>query len=81
MNQELEALAALEHEQWMAWAKTLLESEPGISEQRRKRWTTLFVPYAQLSEADKEHDRVWARKGMVLAHEEISRQIRELAKR
>ncbi len=58
----LEILASIEHDQWTAWAKTLLEKEPGISEERKRRWPTLFIPYEQLSEVDKEHDRVWARK-------------------
>jgi hypothetical protein len=66
MTEELEALAALEHDQWMAWAKTLLSSEPGISAERRKRWQSLMVPYKDLPEDQKEHDRKWARKALVV---------------
>ena len=57
----LEAVAEFEHEQWMAWAKNLLEREPNISQERKARWQKLFVPYAELSEEMKEADREWAR--------------------
>lgn len=57
----LEKLAAIEHEQWIAWAKSIGETE-NISPERAERWATYFVPYEQLSEDVKEHDRVWARK-------------------
>jgi hypothetical protein len=57
----LEKLAAIEHDQWIAWAQTILETE-NVSPNRRKRLQEYFVPYEQLSEDVKEHDRVWARK-------------------
>lgn len=56
-----ETWAEAEHNQWMRWAKTLLETEPGISESRRKRWATLFVPYSELSAESQEQDRKEAR--------------------
>lgn len=62
MNKYLEQIAALEHEQWMEWAKALLKSEPGISKERKERWAKLFVPYSSLSDESKEQDRVYARK-------------------
>jgi len=55
----IEKLACLEHEQWMAWAKTLMETE-NLSKTRRKRWEQFMVPYEQLPEDVKEYDRVWA---------------------
>ena len=58
----MEQLAALEHDQWIEWAKALLKSEPGISKERKERWEKLFVPYKDLSEESKEQDRVYARK-------------------
>ena len=61
-EETLEILAEIEHEQWMAWAKTLYEKEPLLSLERRQRWHDCFKPYAELSEEMKEHDRVWARK-------------------
>jgi len=57
----LEVLAEYEHEQWMAWARNLLEKEPHLSEERKQRWAGLLVPYAELSEEMKESDREWAR--------------------
>ncbi len=58
----LEALSELEHQQWVKWASTLLQREPNISEERRRRWIPLFMPYNYLPEETKEQDRVWARK-------------------
>ncbi len=54
---DVERLAEAEHEQWVRWARDLLEREPGISQARRERWSKLFVPYAELSEESKEQDR------------------------
>ena len=58
----LEKLAALEHDQWIAWAKTVAETEPNLSEGRVQRWEKYFVPYEELSEEVKEFDREWAKK-------------------
>jgi hypothetical protein len=57
----LEELAQLEHEKWQEWARHIL-SEETISTQRVQRWARLFVPYSQLSEQEKEKDRVLARR-------------------
>jgi len=61
MKELLEKLAALEHEQWMAWSKAIAEQE-NISPERLERWKKYWVPYEELDEATKEHDRVWARR-------------------
>lgn len=61
-----EALAALEHEQWMAWAKSLMQSEH-LSVDRCCRWDALFVPYAKLTEEQKDQDRKWADKVLALS--------------
>lgn len=58
----IEALAELEHEQWMAWAKSVAHSEPFLTEGRKERWVKAMVPYSMLTEAQKEDDRLWARK-------------------
>lgn len=65
-SERLERLAAIEHDQWMAWAKELLASEP-ISAERRARWEACFKSYSQLTEEQKEQDRVWARKVEAIA--------------
>lgn len=59
--QLLEALAALEHDQWIEWSKSIAKSE-NLSPERLERWGKLWVPYDQLTEDQKEQDRVWARK-------------------
>jgi len=61
IDELLEQLAALEHEQWMEWARSLSESET-LSPDRLKRWAEFMVPYDELSEEAKEHDRKWALK-------------------
>ena len=57
----LEQLAKLEHDQWMEWSKDLAAKE-NISKERKDRWKKLWIPYAELSEKEKEQDRVYARK-------------------
>ena len=59
MDDLLERLAELEHEQWVAWSKAVAAE---VSEDRRRRWEACWVPYAELPDAVKEQDRVWARK-------------------
>jgi hypothetical protein len=59
----IEELAALEHDQWMGWAKDILESEQ-INKERVERWQELFIPYDELTEEMKEKDREWARKAL-----------------
>lgn len=59
-NALLERLAAEEHQQWSTWAKTMIRD---MSPENMERWLNqLATPYDQLSEEDKEKDRVWARR-------------------
>ena len=57
----VEVLAELEHEQWMEWSKAVCIDED-ISEGRRCRWMSYWVPYEDLDDNVKEQDRVYARK-------------------
>lgn len=57
----LEELAELEHVKWMEWARHQL-SEETISTIRVQRWARLFVPYDELSDGEKEKDRILARR-------------------
>jgi hypothetical protein len=61
-----EELASLEHDQWIEWSKTIAHQEI-LSQDRVERWKSCWVPYADLSEEMKEHDRKWARKVADLA--------------
>ena len=61
----LEQLAELEHHQWMMWANNIVATE-SISEKRKERWTSCMIPYDELSEEMKEHDRVWARQALAI---------------
>jgi len=57
----LEKLSAIEHEQWIEWSKEISRTEP-ISDARLNRWKKLWIPYSELPEEMKEHDRKWANK-------------------
>jgi hypothetical protein len=60
MNDDLlERLSEIEHEQWMKWSKSIVSE---VSEERKKRWEKLWIPYKDLSEEMKEEDREFARK-------------------
>jgi hypothetical protein len=61
----IESIAELEHDQWMLWADSIMKSEK-ISDNRFARWASLMIPYVELSEEMKEHDRVWARKALAI---------------
>ncbi len=69
---DIERLAAIEHSQWMAWARTLMDEEPVLSASRQDRWQAMMVDYSELPEETKEYDREWARIviGEALAGEE-----------
>ncbi len=71
MSNVPEALAALEHEQWMAWSKSLAAAEP-LSAERVERWRGLWVPYADLSEQEKDADRVWAEKALAIVADPLA---------
>jgi hypothetical protein len=58
-NPLIEALAEAEHQQWMAWSKTIAETEQ-LTPERLDRWRKLWIPYTQLPEHQKDQDRLWA---------------------
>ncbi len=60
-----EELAKLEHEQWMEWSKNLHSNEK-LSPERIDRWTKMWIPYSELTEEQKDQDRVYAEKSMAL---------------
>lgn len=60
----VEALAELEHDQWVTWSKELAQTEK-LSEDRLKRWKTLWVPCEKLPDDIKEFDKAYAK--LVLA--------------
>lgn len=71
-NEVIEALAELEHDQWMNWASAVMLNED-ISDARRVRWTSYMVPYSKLTDEVKEHDRVWARKTLKIMEDVCGR--------
>lgn len=66
MDELLEKLAALEHEQWAHWTKymlaQLLYHENSANPIVRRWYLQIDTPYHRLSKFEKESDRVWAKK-------------------
>lgn len=64
MKEELiEQISELIHEEWMLWAKMLIESEPNLSKERVDRWQNeCFCLYSELHEDMKNLDRMFATK-------------------
>lgn len=70
LREELvERLAAIEHEQWWQWSSTV--AREGLTPERVARWQGFWRPYAELDEATKEHDRVWARRVIAALFDEV----------
>jgi len=56
----LEKLAELEHDQWCNWTRYMLAN---LTPKNIERWLQqVNVPYNMLTEAEKEANRIWARK-------------------
>ena len=62
----IEALAEIEHAQWMHWSQTVA---PNVAAPIRAKWQQSWINYAELTEELKEADRVWARKVVSLLAE------------
>lgn len=60
-NSIREQLANLEHQQWGDWSKTIAHNE-NLSTERLRRWQKLWVPYSELTEEQKDQNRVYADK-------------------
>jgi len=57
-NELVEALAEIEHAQWMHWS----QAAANVAAATRLKWQRSWVDYAELPDELKEADRVWARK-------------------
>ena len=87
----IEKLAELEHDQWMSWSKALWQEYHNmyrdldealdqhtvlrIIKERKKRWQKNWIPYNELSEEMKEHDRHWARKVLKVIDELVKKEL------
>lgn len=72
MNDLREQLAALAHEQWVSRARPfveLVQEEWGDNEDEVHE---LDTPYAELTEKEKDSDREWADKVLVLVKSETA---------
>lgn len=62
----IERLARVEHDQWMAWSKSVAAE---VSAARRRAWELSWISYDDLSDKQKERDREWARRALAaIAH-------------
>ncbi len=60
MSEMSEVLADLEHQQWAYWTRYMLDN---LSAENIERWKKqIETPYSELTDKEKESDRVWARK-------------------
>ena len=59
----VEALADIEHEQWMHWSQAVADN---VTIPTRAKWQRSWAAYSALPEELKEVDRVWARKVVAL---------------
>jgi hypothetical protein len=59
----VEALAKIEHEQWMHWSRAVAAD---IADATRVKWQRSWVDYTELRDDLKETDRLWARKVLTL---------------
>ena len=59
LNDLIEALAEIEHEQWIHWSRAVAAKVP---EATHAAWQRSWVDYLELTDDVKEADRVWARK-------------------
>jgi len=73
----LEGLSNIEHEQWMKWSKTISLQE-SIGQERIGRWKKLWIPYLELTEQDKDHDRKWAKLVLMVIIERLKSQLKEV---
>lgn len=67
-NNELkEKLADLEHQQWAHWTIYMLDN---LTKENLKRWgEQVATPYSELSEKEKDSDRIWADKVLRIIHQ------------
>ncbi len=77
MDELVEKLAELEHEQWMEWSKSVARFVP---EWKLAKWEHFWVPYNELSEPVKEQDRIWARKALEILSEHVKKENQKLFK-
>jgi len=60
-----EELSELEHKQWESWTKYIIENVPIekrglLYDDLRAKWSKNWKPYSELTEEEKDKDRIWA---------------------
>lgn len=67
----VEAVAEVEHDQWVYWAQGVQHE---VSAERQARWDRLMVPYELLPEEVKDDDRRWARRALAAVQSHLTEQ-------
>lgn len=71
MNNYKEELSDLEHQQWRSWSHYVANNNK-IPKELLDKWVINWKPYSELSEIEKDSDRIWADKIMALNSKKIS---------
>jgi len=62
----IEELADIEHRQWAHWTKYMLDN---LTDENIERWRRqIDTPYAELTDKEKDSDRVWACKVLAVVN-------------
>ncbi|HUS51156.1 MAG TPA: hypothetical protein VMZ91_13395 [Candidatus Paceibacterota bacterium] len=81
MKRIIEKFAELEHKQWMSWVEYVLTNYiRDLPDGLIKKWQSSMIEYKDLSQNQKDKDRVWARKVLIL-FEEWKKQVYEEIKK
>jgi len=84
MNEEFnlkEKLAELEHKQWQSWVEYVLTKHiRDLPDGLINKWQSSMIEYKDLSQNQKDKDRVWADKVLILV-EEWKKQVYEEIKK
>ncbi len=81
----IEKLAELEHEQWMKWSQSLCQkvlthdvySTGREMFLKHQSWLNCWKSYDELTEEQKEQDRIWARKVFGVKAKAIFEELKE----
>ena len=93
MENLLEDLAELEHQQWAHWTKYMLERleqleaeqdahDPYKVMHQKENWRRqIATPYSELTEKEKDSDRSWASKSLEITAKQLDAILEEMEKK
>ena len=93
MENLLEELSELEHQQWAGWTKYMLDRLEQLEmeedandshkvQRQQENWRRqIATPYSELTEKEKDSDRSWASKSLEITAKQIDTILEELESR